>query len=228
MIISKHPQHSPEWLAERAGLPTASEFDRLVSPTGKIRTGDMPETYLHEKLASWWHGTIPQQVGSFWMEQGMILEEEAIPWFELEFNCAINRVGFITNDSGTCGCSPDGLLSDACGIEIKCPASHTHIGYLLRGVLPPEYVHQVQGALYVTQFPSWKFVSYRRGIRALVVDVEPDAKYQETLHEAIGLFTYRFNSFKERLIEINEGPPKRFSVPTPKPAYESDPNDLIP
>lgn len=216
MIISNHPQSSPEWFAERAGIATASEFDCLVSPTGKVKTGDGPTTYLHKKLAAWWHGTFIETVDSFWMEQGRILESEAIPWYELEYDTQINRVGFITKDNLSCGCSPDGLIGDTEGIEIKCPASHTHMGYLLGGICPQEYIHQVQGSLYITGFKHWKFVSYRRGIRALVVDVEPDKHYQEALHEAIILFNHRLAWGKERLIELNGGPPKRFAS-KPKP-----------
>lgn len=228
MIISNHPQGSPEWMQERSSIATASEFDCLVSPTGKVKTGDGPTTYLHKKLAAWWHGTFIESVDSFYMEQGRILEEEAIPWYELEFNTKIERVGFVTKDDRSCGCSPDGLLPSNTGIEIKCPASHTHMGYLLNGVLPPEYTHQVQGSLYITGFNHWKFVSYRRGIRALVVDVEPDEKYQAALDEAISLFNERLEKGKARLIEINGGPPKRTAKPTPKPEFVSDKNDFTP
>ena len=56
MIISKHPQGSIEWMQARAGIPTASEFDNLVTPKWEVRTGQMPKTYLARKLAEWWQG----------------------------------------------------------------------------------------------------------------------------------------------------------------------------
>ena len=54
MKVHDVSQGSLEWLQLRAGVPTASEFDSLVSPTWEIRKGDMPRTYLHKKLAEWW------------------------------------------------------------------------------------------------------------------------------------------------------------------------------
>ena len=209
MKISPFAQQTVEWLQARCGLPTASEFDNLVSPTGEIRKGKMPESYLNLKVAEWWSGTVAMNLGIFDMEQGRILEDEAIPWFELEYNTKIQRVGLVTNNEGTVGCSPDGLLDES-GIEIKCPASHTHVGYLLKGVLPPEYIHQVQGAMYVTGRDEWKFVSYRRRMPKLVLTVGREPDYQEMLDEALELFLGNLEKAKKRMCELNGGPPKRF------------------
>lgn len=230
MRISPHAQQSVEWMQARAGIPTASEFDNLVSPTGEVRTGKMPETYLYMKLAEWWVGGPIASLNVFDVEQGRILEEEAIPGYELEFKESINRVGLVTTDDGLVGCSPDGLLGEDSGIEIKCPALHTHIGYLMKGKLPPEYVHQVQGSMYVTGRKQWTFVSYRRKLPWLHLTITPDDKYQKALGDALDLFLVNLGKAKARLIEINGGPPKRFSA-APKatqPAFQSDPNDIIP
>lgn len=228
MIISPHLQQTVEWMQARAGIPTASEFDNLVSPTGEVREGRMPQTYMHQKLAEWWCGGPIASLNVFDMEQGKVLEEEAIPWYELEYGEPIQRVGLITTDDSLVGCSPDGLLGDNSGIEIKCPAIHTHIGYLMAGVLPPEYRHQVQGCLYVTGRESWKFVSYRRRLPALVLTVKPEEKYQMAIAEALERFIAAFDKAKDKLIAINGGPPKRPAKPTPKPAFVSDQNDFTP
>lgn len=220
MKISPYAQQTVEWLQARCGLPTASEFDNLVSPTGEVRKGKMPETYMNKKIAEWWTGSVDvEATTSFYMEQGKIIEEEVAPWYELEYGVKIERVGLITTDDGTVGCSPDGLLPDS-GIEIKAPATHTHIGYLLAGQLPPEYIHQVQGCMYVTGRDEWKFVSYRRGMPALVLTVERDIKFQNSLDAALELFIGKMEAAKERLIEMNGSPPKRFLKPPPKPQPE--------
>lgn len=221
MKISPYAQQTVEWLQARCGLPTASEFDNLVSPTGEVRKGKMPDSYLCKKLAEWWTGSVDVEVSSFYMEQGNIIEEEVVPWYELEYGAKIERVGLVTNNEGTIGCSPDGLLEDS-GIEIKAPASHTHIGYLLANKLPHEYVHQVQGCMYVTGRDEWRFVSYRRRMPALVLTVQRDPAYQEALDEALTLFLGRLEKSKARLCELNGGPPKRFAVPKPQPAFHSE------
>jgi hypothetical protein len=38
MITHDVTQGSPEWLEARLGIPTASEFDKIITPTGKPST----------------------------------------------------------------------------------------------------------------------------------------------------------------------------------------------
>lgn len=110
MKIHSCLQRSEEWLTLRAGLVTASEFHKLITPLWKPRDG--VQTYLCEKLAERYLGrALPAFSGFGEMEQGTILEDEAIPWYELEHECTVQRVGFITHDDGRSGCSPDGLLA---------------------------------------------------------------------------------------------------------------------
>jgi len=211
-VIHNVVQGTPEWLNLRASVPTASEFDQLVTPEFKIRKGQMPETYLAKKLAEKWiNGPLPQ-IGMFHMEQGNILEEEAIPWFEFTYGKKIERVGFVTSDEGRFGCSPDGLLGDDNGIEIKCPAIHTHVAYLMDEGMPKDYVTQVQGAMFVTGRPQWTFVSYSRFLPPLVLVVKRDDNAMEALSEALALFSAKLESGWRRLCELNGAPPEHFNA----------------
>lgn len=220
MKILPHPQGSVEWQIARAGIPTASEFDNLISPTWKIRTGEMPRTYLAAKLAEAWLGGPLIGFNTFDMEQGRILEEEARPWLELELEMAVQSVGLITTDDGRAGCSPDGVVMEPAGtfgIEIKCPQPTAHVKYLLSGEVPHEYLAQVHGGMYVTGFDSWKFLSYRRNFPKLLLAVERDEEIQEQIGEALGTFMEQFEEQMKRLEEINGGPPKRRAAPIPQP-----------
>lgn len=223
MIIHPEPQGSVEWMLKRAGIPTASEFDALVTPEFKIREGMMPKTYLAKKVAERWQGGPLIEYNIFDMEMGQILEKEAKPWFSLEFSEPIQNVGFITTDDGRIGCSPDGLLGDNCGIEIKCPAPHTHAGYLLKGELPKDYAAQVYGTLYVTGREMWRFLSYRRHFPPLLVTVERDEKIMNVLKEVLSGFVDQLDAAMKRLEEINGGPPKRTPLRYVKPAAVPDP-----
>lgn len=226
MIITPHAQGSVDWSLARSGIPTASEFDNLISPTWEVRKGAMPDSYLAAKVAEAWQGGPLTGFNSFDMEQGQILEGEAVPWFELAYEMPIQRVGLVTTDDGKIGASPDGLIGEDGGIEIKCPMVNTHVGYLLKGTLPKEYAAQVHGSLYVTGRKWWKFLSYRRRFPQLVIEVQRDDAIQEAIHEALTLFLARFDRAMERMIEINGGPPKRPTVRTTQPAYVSDQNDI--
>jgi hypothetical protein len=223
-------QGSVEWSQLRAGKVTASEMDRLVSPLGKVRTGEGPRTYLALKLAEkWTGGPMLSLQGIFDVDQGQILEEYAKPAFTFHTGIEINNVAFIESDCGRYGCSPDGMIDETTGVEIKCPRMETHIGYLLDGELPSDYVCQVQGSMFVTGGDHWHFMSYCRRLPPLIIRVERDEKIQSSLEAAISAFAESMDAGFKILVEKNGGPPKpRFNVTTAQMRYQSDPNDLIP
>lgn len=238
MKILTNPDGSPmqqgsvDWMIARSGIPTASEFDALVTPEFEIRKGEMPRTYLAKKLAEAWQGGPLLGYNVFDMDQGKILEEEAIPWFELEFDTRIRRVGLITTDDERIGCSPDGLLikndMNSSGIEIKCPRPETHVGYLLKRVLPKDYAAQVHGAMFVTGFDSWTFLSYRRHFPPLLVTVKRDEKIIGSLERALEDFLEAFDHGMKKLIEINGGPPTRRPAVQPLTPVEWDEHGITP
>lgn len=199
MKIHDCKQGSSEWSALRVGLPTASEFSELVTPKWKVKEGDGPRSYTYAKLAAKIMGYSPETVNTFGMGQGTILESEAGPWFEFSQGLTINRVGFCTMDDGRAGCSPDGLLGDDCGIEIKCPSPHVHLEYLADGILPYQYAAQVQGCMFVTGRPHWKFLSYSRFFPQFLIDVPRDPKAQESIGAALDLFWSRFTEAETKL-----------------------------
>ena len=191
-----HPltQGSEAWLLMRAGKPTASEFDRLVAPTTwKVRTGEGPQTFLCEKIAELYCGIPQDQSGSWAMMQGTVGEDEARGWYEFETGNTVKPGGFVTDDAWKYGASPDGLIGDDGGLELKRPQPATHAKWLLAGVLPSDHAAQVQGCLFVTGRKWWDFVSYCRNLPPLVVRVEPDPKAQAAIGEALTLFLARMD-----------------------------------
>jgi len=190
-------QGTLEWTKLHFGIPTASGLDNLITPEFELRKGETPKTYIYKKVAEKIQGRplIDLSASSFMLEQGMIVEEEARPWYALEYDKHIRQVGFITTDDGRFGCSPDGLIEgEECGLEIKSPAAHTHVKYLVNGVLPKEYVAQVFGSMYVTGFKKWIFVSYRRGFPALVLEIYRDQKAMDAIAHAIDVFHRDLNT----------------------------------
>ncbi len=208
MIIHDNvEQNSLDWLKLHIGIPTASAFDNLVKADFSPRTGEMPRTYLYKKVAELWRGQPLGDFSTFATEQGHIVEEEARPFFELETNQKVRQVGFITNDDKTAGCSPDGLIVDTgadCGLEIKCPAAHTHVKYLLEGKLPAEYAAQVHGSMYVTGYDRWMFMSYRRKFPPLILEVQRDEEIITKIHLAVNKFTEEIEAAREQIAQMDK------------------------
>lgn len=192
-------QGSVEWMRLRLGRVTASGIDAILTTKWAFSESAGMRTYLYKRIAEKLTGYPADQFSTKATEAGQILEPEAIPSFELDTNLDVQRVGFVIADDGRTGCSPDGLVGDDDGLEIKCPLPHTHVGYLVGGVLPDTYRAQVHASLWVTGRKRWHFYSYCRKLPALHVVVERDEEIMNAITEALAKFYALFDSTLEKL-----------------------------
>lgn len=198
-------QGSTAWMAARMGVVTASELDSLVTPLFKAREGKGVQSYLYQKIAEKRVGIAAvKDVSTFAMNQGVILEQEARPAFAFIHDVSVRKAGFVTTDDGRCGCSPDGLIGDDSGLELKCPTYATHLQWLLEGVLPADHAAQVHGSMYVTGASSWYFMSYSRQWAPFILKVERDERIQAAIHGAVTSFLSLMDKSLARLQEIEE------------------------
>lgn len=183
MLIDHCEQGTPEWLSARAGIPSASEFDKIMTPTGKKSSQFYP--YMHGLLAEWLLGR-PKENKTFGrMEYGKETEQEARENYEFITGHDVTEVGFVyKNAQKMVGCSPDGLCTDMRrGVEIKCPDEHVHMSYFISGRCPSKYLPQVQGSMYVTGYRDWDFMSYHPELPPLIVTVVRDTEYIKVLNK---------------------------------------------
>lgn len=191
------PQRSQEWFNARRGIPTCSRFDGILTPkTGKPAAAQwtLMNELIAESIAPPDTGFIRPAYVSDEMEQGMKLEAEARCAYELNYAPApVSEAGFVLHDSGLFGGSPDALVGDVGGCEIKCPLLATHIGYVRAGELPSEYRCQVHGYLIVTGRAWWSFFSYARGTDPLHLRIERD-DFTAKLEAELLAFCARYNA----------------------------------
>lgn len=180
-------QGTPEWFKARAGIPTASEFSTVLA-----RGKGGGESVTRRKYLLRLAGEVlteepaPEGYSNGFMERGHELEDEARQLFAFMRDAEPIRVGFIRN--GRAGCSPDSLLDDDSGLEIKTAIPAVQIERLQAGRLPPEHVAQVQGSLWVTGRRSWQFMSYCPKLPPLILAVERDDAYIAQLAKAVSAF----------------------------------------
>lgn len=198
---------SREWFEARLAMPTASNFHRIVTPK-TLKHSAQSAKYINELLVEWATGDPAQSADNSWMERGREMELEAVRWYEMETNQETTVGGFCTNDEGTAGCSPDRLVGEDGGLEIKCPSAAVHVGYLLG--MSDEYRMQAQGGLFITGRKWWDLVSYCPGWPPVLVRHKRDAETMEALEAQLMLFLTRFNLSKERLEELGVTPAARF------------------
>jgi YqaJ-like recombinase protein len=131
------------------------------------------------------------------MERGLIVEAEAVDWYEFDQDVITQRVGFITDDDHTVGCSPDRLVGGDGLLEIKAPLPHTQIEYWISGEIGERFRSQLQGQLYVSQRSWVDIVCWHDMLPKLVMRVAPDDKFIKALDRELQIFNY----FIERVME---------------------------
>lgn len=180
MIVLEHEQGSNEWFAARLGRPSASMFSKFITSAGKASTS--ADSYINELIAERLTGLrVPIYVNEH-MERGTRLEPEAREMYEFITDQKVTEYGFILDDSEEFGCSPDGLVGEDGGIEIKCPADSTMIGYHRNNKsFINKYKQQIMGCMMITGRSWWDLMAYSETIPHLIVRVERDDEYIEKL-----------------------------------------------
>ena len=183
MIILNDEQGSEAWLRSRLGKISASRVDSILTPTGKPSA--QADKYINELIAQRLSGDLPETYTNAHMERGNELEPSARALYELVNDCTVDLAGFCLHPDLPAGFSPDGFVSDTGGLEIKCPAPHTHVEYLRRGKAPTKYLPQIQMALWISGREWWDFMSYHPKIEPLIVRVDRNEEYIDKLQQEV-------------------------------------------
>lgn len=176
MKVHNVEQRSPEWYALRAGIPTASEFSRLITSDGS--PSKQSQAYAMELAAEKFAGRpVDAFTGNAWTERGQELESAAIKLYRFARDVDVEKVGFVTDDAGTMGCSPDGLVGVDGMVEVKCLKADNHIKAILyfqkHGRAPTDHVQQTQGQLLICERAWCDLIFYHPELPFLVIRQHP-------------------------------------------------------
>lgn len=195
MKIYDCQQQTDAWYGLRLGKITASHFaDVLNKKTGR-------ETYMMRLLAERVTGLRQESYSNSYMEDGIEREPEARLEYTWQTGRDVREVGFVEKTQDV-GCSPDGLVDSAGLLEIKCPKLTTHLGYIIKNVLPATYKHQVQGQLWVCERTWCDFVSYHPDYEKQplwILRVERDDEYLALLSAAVSTFLIELEAKEKKL-----------------------------
>lgn len=221
MIQHAVQQGSQQWHDLRATIPTASNFDRIITPAKWEPTkGDTRRNFQLELLANRIFGiAVGGQFTSSAMEHGREWEPIARAAYEFERGVEIEDGGFFTDDQQRYGASPDGLVGEDGLIEFKNPENpKVHLAALLdlltyetkpedwtataktgaeiTGLLRDHWA-QVQGQLFVTGRAWCDLVCNFSRLPMVVVRVYPNREY----HKILNIWLEDFSESLELLVE---------------------------
>lgn len=195
-------QGSEEWFRLRAPIPTSSEFHRILTPRTE-KPSESQTKFMYELVAA---RLAPDSVNIInspangAIGKGIELEPRAISAYEFHRECEVERVGFVTTDDGTMGCSPDGLVNGRKGsVQFKCPQAAAHIGYELNPKeLAMDYRCQLHGELFICELDFVDVVSFYGG-RPLVIHRVVRDDFTEKLRLAVTSFCIKLKELEESL-----------------------------
>jgi hypothetical protein len=153
-------QRSPEWFAARAGRLGASKVAEAI---GRLkRSGERTKAasdLMFEIAAERITGEPAKRVNA--LHWGADHEDEGRRAYAFMTNAEVKQVGFITHPTiADSGCSPDALVGDDGGLELKCPTSSVHLQTLLADAIPEDHVPQIVWNLACTGRAFWDFASF--------------------------------------------------------------------
>lgn len=182
-------QGTDEWLKARLGIVTASEVNSIVTPKGKATSGAKVQAYACEIASQRENQCIEDTFQSFAMMKGHFHEEFARDSYNDNYD-EVKECGFITRqfDAFTIGCSPDGLVGDDGGIEIKSREPKFQVATIVADKVPDEYMNQCQAFLLVTGREWIDFIQYSTGMPLFVKRVLPDTERQNMIIQACNYF----------------------------------------
>lgn len=197
-ICHDMPQGEEAWFQIKLGKVSASNFSNAIAGgAGKTRT-----TLMRKLIAERLSGVPQESFSNSSMEWGTETEPAAREYYEQINDCIVKEVGFV-EFSEDIGVSPDGLVGEDGLLEIKCPNSATHIGYILDNKMPSTYKAQVQGQLWVTGRKWVDFVSYDPRVSKRpywCIRVERDEQYIAELEIKLDKFVAEMKTVMDKII----------------------------
>ena len=149
-------QRTQEWFEARKGRITASSVGAILGHAPYATRDDVMRRMVRE-----YHGAPEEFEGNIATEYGTRNEAGALTEYVMETGNEVKQIGFVTREDWA-GCSPDGLIGEDGGLEIKCPFG------LRKDEAPafktlkeqPHYYDQIQFSLWVTGRKWWDFYQW--------------------------------------------------------------------
>lgn len=202
-------QRSDEWLMLRRGIPTASNFAKVIADGKDGGDSKMRQDYMDRLAGELISGQVAESFKGEAMERGNRVEPGAREWYARTRLADLAAIGFVRRTivtalgfSHAIGCSPDSKVSARKGVEFKSVAPHLLVGMKRRRTMgfPPVHRAQLHGTMLCCDWDEMDLVLFYPGWpNPPVFKVERDDAYIDgTLRPELEKFCYELG----RLVEL--------------------------
>jgi predicted phage-related endonuclease len=190
-------QGTSEWHAARTGVITASSFADVLAKGKGNEPSKTRRSYMLKLAAERIRGEAGDSFSSAYTERGHEFEDVARELYTAHTGNEVLPCGFMLD---VYGYSPDGLVGEDGGIEIKTKSGHLQIEVLLSGEVPTEHLPQIQGGLMVSDRKWIDFISYCPGLPIFIKRVERDESYIANLRIELDKFEADLKEVVEQIL----------------------------
>lgn len=183
-LAKKTPTPITTWHPERAA--EAAELPAEVVVADNETSRGLTATLVAERIT----GRVEPTFVSDDMFRGIEHEPYARERYAEVQGVDVEEVGFLVRSESdwTLGASPDGLVGDDGGIEVKCPRAKGHVLTILNDEVPTQYLAQVQACLLVSGRKWWDYVSFHAGLPLYIKRVHADPVWHSAIADACRAF----------------------------------------
>jgi hypothetical protein len=147
-----------------------------------------------------------EPVKAWVLDRGHELEVQARLLYETRHGLMAMESGIVKTDDDWYGYSTDGLVDDDGMIEIKCPVDSLKIMAMLRTGDVSEYMHQMQGGMWITGRKWCDFIMYvpdlaNAGKDLYVKRIMRDDDFIETMETGLLAFRSRVQEIEALLLK---------------------------
>lgn len=183
-------QKSEVWFNTKLGVLSASNASAIVAK----KESATRFTYMAELIAQVCTGIYPE-VNAKAMDWGNQHEDACRAYYEFSTGHKLTKLSFVFKDENFReGCSPDALVTDKKGCEIKCPFSTAnYIKFLLGDSISSDWKWQAQFTIRCLESEAWDFAEYDPRMRKKpmkIVPIEKNEPMQKTLDDAVPQFIH--------------------------------------
>lgn len=190
-------QGTPQWLAARAGLVTASEFKTIVGVKKDAKDKLTRQKYMRKLAGEILTGEVVEGFKNAHMERGNQMEAEARNEYAFDANVDLIRIGFARNDKA--GASPDSLIGTNGVLEIKTALPDILIEKIEADEFPSEHRFQCQGNLWVLERDFIDIKVYWPKMPSFVKRAYRDELLIKQIEEAVDQFNTELAELVEKL-----------------------------
>jgi len=169
-------QQTDEWFELRERRPLTASNGTAISANGKGL-----DTLILKKLSERFSTSERENFSNKHTDRGNEFEPLARAEYEMEMMVTVREVGFVANDKyELAGASPDGLIGDKGGVEIKCFDDPKHFLNIFDFKIESGYMWQMQMQMLICELEWVDYVLYNPNFEQslLIQRVFPDPAKQ--------------------------------------------------